>query len=235
MKKTLFTIAIMLFAVAAQAQFKVHDNGHVSIGSLGQSFGIQVQPNGYAYFRPQYNTAFSWVTNAYSNKDTMLNWMVKNVDSASTLYNELEFYLRGDGKVWAKKHYVYGDNNIVVRSESNPIDKEEALSTILQLQGYSYKENSTVSSEEILESEYVKEEAKEAMVRDLEKRDIGLDVSLLAEAFPDAVRTDTEARLCIDNNAIITLLVEAIKQQQEEIELLRKALMENGLLESEKQ
>jgi len=235
MKKTLLTIAIMLFAVAAQAQIKVNNDGHISIGSLTQSFGIQLQPNGYVYFRPQHHTAYGWVTNAYSNKDTMLNWMVKNVDTTSTLNNKLVFYVRGDGKVWAKKHYVYGDNNIVVRSESNPIDKEEALSTILQLQGYLYKENSATSSEEIMESEYVKEEAKEAMVRDLEKRDIGLDVSLLAEAFPDAVRTDPEARLCIDNNAIITLLVEAVKQQQEEIEFLRKALMENGLMESEKQ
>lgn len=67
------------------------------------------------------------------------------------------------------------------------------------------------------------------MVNDLEKRDIGLDVSLLGEAFPDAVRTDPEARACIDNNAIITLLVEAVKQQQEEIILLQKTLEENGL------
>ena len=67
------------------------------------------------------------------------------------------------------------------------------------------------------------------MIRDLGKRNIGLDVSLLGEVVPDAVRTDTEARLCINYNAVITLLVEAVKQQQEEIKLLQKTLEENGL------
>ena len=80
-----------------------------------------------------------------------------------------------------------------------------------------------------MESEYIQEEAKDAMIRDLGKRNIGLDVSLLGEVVPDAVRTDTEARLCINYNAVITLLVEAVKQQQEEIKLLQKTLEENGL------
>ena len=44
MKKTLFTLAIVLLAVAAQAQIKVHDNGHVSLGCLTHAFGVQVQP-----------------------------------------------------------------------------------------------------------------------------------------------------------------------------------------------
>lgn len=116
-----------------------------------------------------------------------------------------------------------------MRSGLDPIDKEEALASILQLQGYYYEENATLSPEEIMESEFILEEAKNAMVRDLEKRNIGLDASLVGEALPDAVRTDTEARLCIDYNAVITMLVEAVKQQQEEIKLLQKTLEENGL------
>lgn len=83
MKKTLLTLSVVLLAVAAQAQFKVHDNGHVSIGSLTTYYGIQVQPNGYSYFRPQYNTDYGWVANSFSNKTTMLNWMVTNFDPSS--------------------------------------------------------------------------------------------------------------------------------------------------------
>ena len=81
--------------------------------------------------------------------------------------------------------------------------------------------------------DYIQEEAKEAMVSDLEKRSIGLDASLLRDVFPDAVRTDTEARLCINYNAVVTLLLEAMKQQQKEIEFLQKTLVENGLMEPE--
>lgn len=230
MKKTLFTLAIVLMSImAAQAQFKMHDDGHISIGSLARDFGIQVQPNRYTYFRAQHNTPYGWVTNSYSNKTTMQNWMVKDLDSVSKTFNEMVFAVYGSGIVWAKNHYTYGANHTVVRAELEPIDKERALSAILQLQGYYYDEYPIASPEEIMESEYVKEEAKESMVNDLEKREIGLDVLLLGEAFPDAVRTDPEARLCIDNNAVITLLVEAIKQQQEEIILLQRTLEENGL------
>ena len=229
MKKALFTFAIVLLAVVAQAQIKVHDDNWVSIGCLTGDFGLQVTPIGYTYFRTQDETAYGWITNSYSNKTTMLNWMVKDLDTVSKTFNELVFAVHGSGNVWARNHYTYGTNHTIIRNELEPIDKERALSAILQLQGYYYDEDPTVSPEEIMESEYVKEEAKESMVNDLEKREIGLDVLLLGEAFPDAVRTDSEARLCIDNNAIITLLVEAVKQQQEEIILLQQTLEENGL------
>ena len=53
MKKALFTFAMVLVTLAAQAQIKVHDNGHVSLGCLTQAFGVQVQPSGYTYFHTQ--------------------------------------------------------------------------------------------------------------------------------------------------------------------------------------
>ena len=72
------------------------------------------------------------------------------------------------------------------------------------------------------------------IVNDLEKKTVALSAENLAEVFPDAVRTDPDNRLGINYNAIITMLTEAVKQQQTEIQLLRKTLEENGLLEPEK-
>ena len=125
MKKTLLTLSVVLLAVAAQAQFKVHDNGHVSIGSLTTSYGIQVQPNGYSYFRPQYNTDYGWVANSFSNKTTMLNWMVTNFDPSSNEYDDLVFYVKGNGTVWARNHYTYGTNHINVRDELDRLIRKE--------------------------------------------------------------------------------------------------------------
>ena len=92
----------------------------------------------------------------------------------------------------------------------------------------------TVTLEEIENNEYVDISAVEGMIGDLEKHKVSLSAENLAEVFPDAVRTDPQARLCIDYNAVVTLLTQAVKKQQAEIELLRKVLEENGLMEPEK-
>ena len=234
MKKALFTFAIVLIAVAAQAQLKVHDDGQISIGSLTKAYGVQVEPNCYVYFRTLNTTQpYGWGVNSISNLLTEKHWIVTDRDNTSNTYGEQVFYVSGNGTVWARNHFTYGTQPTVLRT-GEPIDKERALSSILQLQGYFYEEASTVSPEGIMGSEYVKEEAKEAMVEDLQKRNIGLDAALLGDICPDAVRTDPEARLCINYNAIITMLVEAVKQQQEEIELLRQTMEDNGLMEPKK-
>jgi len=77
-------------------------------------------------------------------------------------------------------------------------------------------------------------EAVEAILADTEKRTAGLSGSNLEEVFPEAVRTDPKNRLCIDYQSVVTMLVEAVKQQQEEIVLLRKTLEEHGLMEPKK-
>ena len=110
-------------------------------------------------------------------------------------------------------------------------DKEEGSHIIAN--GYYYDENTMLTEEEILGNEYVKEEAKAEIVKDLEKKTVALSAENLAEVFPDAVRTDPDNRLGINYNAVITILTEAVKQQQSEIELLRNTLEDNGLLEPE--
>lgn len=230
MKKALFTLTIALLTIAAQAQFKIHDDGWVSVGSLTKTYGIQVQPSCYTSFRVLNSVAFGWGTNSISDLNTMKHWIVTNRDNASNLYGQQVFHVSGNGTVWAYNCLSYGPNPTIVRTGLDLINKEDALASIIQLQGCYYdNENDTTTPEEIVESEYIQEEAKDAMIRDLGKRNIGLDVSLLGEVVPDAVRTDTDARLCINYNAVITLLVEAVKQQQEEIKLLQKTLEENGL------
>lgn len=66
------------------------------------------------------------------------------------------------------------------------------------------------------------------MYADFGKRTAALLDDNLEEVFPEAVRTDPKNRLCIDYQSVVTMLVEAVKEQQREIEELRTALGQMG-------
>ena len=88
-----------------------------------------------------------------------------------------------------------------------------------------------ITPEEIESSEYVSPEALEYLLRDLEKgRTVGLVASELEEILPEAVRHDPDGLVGINYNAIVTVLVEAFKEQQARIEQLETILRGNGLL-----
>lgn len=232
MKKALFTFAVLLFAVAAQAQIKVHDNNWVSIGCLNGNHGLQVTPGGFTYFRTNDNNNYSWANLSMSNNITQRHWIVQNQYDVNHSGNQL-FYVSGNGYVHSTANYIT-QINVPSKGSIEPINGNEALSTILGINGYYYDIDPQITPEDIESSEYVYEEAVIGMIADLDKKSVGLSGENLAAVLPDAVRVDTEARLCIDYNAVVTMLVEAVKQQQTEIELLRKALEENGLMEPEK-
>ncbi|MBR3493236.1 MAG: hypothetical protein IKH44_13175 [Bacteroidales bacterium] len=234
MKKALLTLAVVMLAVAAQAQIKVHDNGHVSLGCLNQAYGVQVQPNGYVYFRTQGNTDYGWATLSMANVTHQQHWIVKNEYDSSCQYDHM-FYVFGNGAAYSTHHYtITGCNVDNSRGTAIPIDGEQAVSIIKNLNGFYYESNSFISQEELENNEFVRPEALEGILGDRNKHSVSLSAENLSEVFPDAVRTDPEARLCIDYDAVITMLAEAVKQQQSEIELLRKTLEENGLMEPEK-
>ncbi|MCR5660362.1 MAG: hypothetical protein K6G25_13690 [Bacteroidales bacterium] len=231
MKKAFMTLTIILFAVAAQAQIKVHDDNWVSIGCLNGDFGLQVTPIGYTYYRTQDSADYSWAVLSMANIDTQKHWIVQNIYKPE-YKNDFTFYVSGNGNVHSKATYITAiqENN----RDREPINSREALNNILGINGFYYETDSQVTPESIEGSEYVCEEAVSGMIADLEKKSIGLSGENLAEVLPDAVRMDTEARLCIDYNAVVTMLVEAVKQQQAEINSLRQVLEENGLMEPER-
>ena len=61
MKKALFTMAIVLLAMAAQAQtpIKVHSTGQISLQSATTSYGIQIPTSGVVSFEPNVVSAYS--------------------------------------------------------------------------------------------------------------------------------------------------------------------------------
>ena len=231
MKKSLLTLAIMLLAVAAQAQIKVHNDNWVSIGCLNGNYGLQVTPSGYTYFRSQDSNHYSWANKSMSNDSLQQHWIVENQYLPDSLGKHV-FYVLGKGHVYSKGYHIITKNmdNRFIRGEIEPVDSRYALESILKINGYYYGADSNLSPEDIENNEYIDETAVEGMLSDLEKRSVGLSGENVAEALPEAVRTDPEARLCIDLQAVVSMLIEAVKEQQSEIETLRNVLEENGLM-----
>ena len=215
MKKTLITLAIVLLAVVAQAQIKMHSNGRITFQSWSTSFNGSVHFKDDAIFRKIVNN-YGWMDCALVNTDKALTWVVTPDWSSAT------FYVRGDGIAYATNHYTI-QNNSGHSKGSESIDGEEALSIVTGLNGYYYDPEEQEIP--VLEgNENVAPEAVEAMYADFGKRTAGLSGRNLEEVFPEAVRTDPQNRLCIDYQSVVTMLVEAVKEQQHEIEELRTAL-----------
>lgn len=83
MKKSLLTLAIVLLAVAAQAQIKVHSNGQVSLGTLTTNYGVQIHPLDYTSFRTQNSDNWSWVELSSSEVPKQKHWIVNDFLTAS--------------------------------------------------------------------------------------------------------------------------------------------------------
>lgn len=233
MKKVLLTLAIVLLAVAAQAQIKVHDDNSVSIGCLNNNYGVQINPIGYTYFRTQSNINYGWANLSVANANHQKHWIVKNSFDVSCPYEHL-FYVFGNGAACSTHYYtISGCESDQSRGTAIPIDGEQALSTIMKIRGFYYEGHPFITQEELENNEFIDGEAVEGILADQDKYSVSLSAENLVEVFPDAVRMDPEARLCIDYDAVVSMLTEAVKQQQLEIELLRKTLQENGLLEPE--
>ena len=242
MKKALLTLAIVLLAVAAPAQIKMHKNGYITFQTLSTATtqGVSIGPapdwtvnfNGNVYFKQcgvfiKEASNYDWMNCAKPSNYHVKSWVV-----AYPEWNTHTFYVYGNGNVYSTRQYTIG-SRISESKGYEAIDGKEALTVIAGIKGYYYKAEEQDTSG-LENAEFVDPEAVEAMLADTEKRTAGLSGSNLEEVFPEAVRTDPQNRLCIDYQSIVTMLVEAVKQQQEEIELLRKALEEHGLVEPKK-
>ena len=217
----LFLAFSLLLGSATQAQIKLHSDGHVSIGDLSHTYGIQVEPNGFSFFKTRSNLEYSWANLSAVNNQHQKHWVVSSNNGSNHV-----FYVYGNGVVWNKGCYTIPEGNLSGSKERTTIDGEEAIDIIRGLNGYYFSDDAVVDPETLQDNPFVSELAVEGILKDNGKRRAGLSAEELDAVFPEAVRTDPEARLGIDYVSVIAVLVEAVKQQQAEIESLKEALVE---------
>ena len=235
MKKSLFTMALVLLAMAAQAQtaIKVHDSGRISLQSATTSYGIQIPTTGVMSIEPNVTTAYGLTSQTQARSTLAKAWSIYYASSAG-IGNSVSntFYVLGNGGVYSYSgYYTISPNPSRLTKDEYPI--EGASEMVSMMKGYylDSEEFAGITPEEIESSEYVSPEALEYLLRDLEKgRTVGLVASELEEILPEAVRHDPDGLVGINYNAIVTVLVEAFKEQQARIEQLETILRENGLL-----
>ena len=106
MKKVLFTFALVLLAVAAQAQnsaIKVHSDGHISLQSATTSYGIQISTKGSASFQPNIVLSYGRIANTKAFNTLAKTWIVTNT---SYFFPGDAFYVLGNGSVYSYGQYT---------------------------------------------------------------------------------------------------------------------------------
>ncbi len=131
-----------------------------------------------------------------------------NVSARADLFVDYDAYVDGAlsvgedlsvvGNVEAEAFYYSSDK----RLKENITPLEENLSKILKLNGVSYN------------------------LKESNDDRIGLLAQEVKEIFPEIVREDQEGMLSIDSSGLIATLIEAVKEQQSEIEELKEEIEE---------
>lgn len=237
MKKSLLTLAIVLLAVGTQAQtaFKIHNDGQISLQSATTSYGIQIPSSGVASFEPNVTTNYGRITKSYAYNTLAKTWCLNN-GTVSSGTNDV-FYVLGNGNVYSYGQYTIGSVTPGGGSKRGNYPIENASEMISAIKGYYMDSNEFegVTPETLENSGEILPEALEGILLDLEKgKTIGIDAEELETTLPEAVRHDPEGRLGINYNAIVTVLLEAFKEQQARIDQLEFILRKNGLLTGNK-
>ncbi len=232
MKRNLITLAIVLLAMAAQAQIKLHSNGRITFQTLANTTtqGVSIGPapnwnvdfNGKTFFHEgalfvKDANNYEWMNAVHTVKPHSASWVI-----AYPEWDNSTFFVYGNGDAYARNHYTITSSSENAKDSEN-IQGEKALSIISRLIGY-YFEAEQQEIPDLENNEIVVPEAIETMYADFGKRTAGLSGSNLEKVFPEAVRTEPNNRLCIDYQSVVTMLVEAVKEQQREIEELHSAL-----------
>lgn len=209
MKKALLTltISIILFT-CANAQIKLHQSGQVSLGTTldSRDSGVQVMPNGGCVYFNNSDTSqtWPWVTIAAPSAKNGKCWIV----SAPNNKYDHKFFVTADGLVWMDGAFRSSDSG--QQSDVEPI--EGAGSVLDALSGIWYTP------------------AEETGSKTKGKRRAGVTAQEVQKVLPEAVITDENGKLFVDYDTFTVFLIEAIKEQRKEIETLRNALKNNGLL-----
>lgn len=214
MKKTLLiTMIIVLSSLSGQAQMKVQSDGHISLGTLSGAWnvGTQVYPSGTVHFNHPSTEDWQWVTIASPNSEKGKCWIVTYPGNKV----DHRFFVTGNGYVYKRGSWSASDASS--QTESSTVTNAGAV--LNSITGIWYRP--------------IDEEENKGK-KGSEGRKAGVCAQEVEKVLPEAVTADENGLLYVDYETLTVFLIEAIKEQKQEIELLRKTLEENGLLEPQK-
>jgi hypothetical protein len=230
MKQTIATIILTMLCLVAQAQFKVHKNGQISLQSATTQGGIQFDHEGRSSFEPNITGSGAYLSQTKVQSPLVKAWNVRC--SANAVGSPKDrFYVTGLGDAYAHAHYTVtpGGGSGKIKGFRSINNASKLLS---RLNGYYYDNNDFEGFKpDFVNNSNIASGAVEGMMKDLAiDKSLGLSVKDLEAVLPEAVRHDPEGMTYINYDALIPVLVEAFKEQQAKIEQLESILKKNGLL-----
>ena len=171
------------------------------------------------------------IIKVYSWRDTDMAYVVRDVRNGGS---PLVFYVAGDGSVYSKGSILTASDESY---KENISSINNSLNTIRQMRGVTYKLKeqaaetvatantlqNDVSSDTLSSQSPVPVEIVNKIKAEKKRKKSGFIAQELEEIFPEAVYTLPNGKKAIAYTEIIPLLVEAIKEQQNEIDELKQA------------
>ena len=186
-----------------KAQIRVDSNGNIGLKSTSTDASADIYLNGSAKILSLYY---------FSNSGTFRPWSSSNSNYIGN--STFPFAYIYGSNIYAGGNYLGSDKRF--KENFNEIDSP--LNKLLQLKGHKYdliidKNDSTITQ---------KEQAKKEK---LSKNKMGFIAQEVKEILPEAVVYDEEIdRYYLDYNAIIPVIVEAMKEQEAKIDALEKEI-----------
>ncbi len=239
MKTTAFLMTLFIIGLIhnVNGQIKVHSDNWISIGDIDKAYGIQVEPSGYTYFSPSIFTTHAWMNKTYCKNTDQGCWIVQ-LDTSHT------FYVQSQGDAWGRNFNRLSDSTIKTDIKDIPTP----LKKVLKLHGVSFKykerKNDTLqytdvngtehfvnklSDEDEYNPKYVNPKAVDSLKSEKKRKYYGVISQEVERVVPEVVRTRDDGLKVVNYDGIIGLLIEAIKEQQREIEELKETI--NGQYE----
>lgn len=231
MKKPFITMALVLFAMAAQAQtsFKIHNSGQLSLQSSTTSYGIQIPTNGVMSIEPNITSAYGIVAQTKARHRLAMAWAINQ--AFTPVYPVAHtVYVLGNGTVFAYTGYFTYSSPGFGSKNHYPIEGASRL--VSSMKGYYLDSNEFegVTMEDLEDNPNIAPEALEGILKDIENgKTVGMHADELEAILPEAVRHDPDGGVGINYDAIIPVLVEAFKEQQARIDQLEAIIRENNL------
>ena len=166
------------------------------------------------------------VMRIYSNRPADMAYVVRDVRNGG---DQLTFYVTGDGSVYSKGSLLTASDESY---KENITSINNSLNKIRQMRGVTYKLKeqaeetvatantlqNDVSSDTLSSQSPVPVEIVNKIKAEKKRKKSGFIAQELEEIFPEAVYTLPNGKKAIAYSEIIPLLVEAIKEQQNEID-----------------
>ncbi|MBN2635083.1 MAG: tail fiber domain-containing protein [Prolixibacteraceae bacterium] len=215
MKKfKLFTLIVfLLMSVSSYSQLKVNSSGNVGIGAEpdNSTYDLRVISAKFSTTESD-NYPYLEIINIGSPNYKLFRPSVNNTGSIGSEYYQFNY-------IFARYHYA---QTVLLTSDrrlkENFSDIEKPLEKLLQVKGLKY-DFINQGNDSLLNDQQKQEQA------DMRKDRLGFVAQDLEKLFPEAVLYDKDAdKYYIEYNAIIPVIVEAMKEQQAQIEELKSEL-----------